>query len=190
MTLSEEPGRLIMESASTATAVGAIVLALVGIALGCLGMASHDLWLFWLALVLVILGALMACRTTTTHIVLAKYGVSRVSHRRLLSESTSECFALADASTVQLYSSTVPRREHPADDRAPRNTRVSSTLLLMLRNGKPITLGSLTRIMKLRDSTESKIESMPLKNEAERVAGFVGIPLLAQDATDFGSSPG
>ncbi|HET6633175.1 MAG TPA: hypothetical protein VFG73_10770 [Rhodanobacteraceae bacterium] len=189
MKIRQAPEQLIIDNSLCMPVAAGAILCLGGIGIVIMGYLNRLWWLPLLGLALLVIGALVACLSKATHIVLAKSGDSSIASRRLFSASSSHSFALTDVLSVQLRSSTTQRlRNNSADGSQRYETEVTSSVFLHTRDAQQIALGSHTRTMSIGGMIGALVRSMPLKKEAERIAAFIGVPMEVYEGTSFGSA--
>ncbi|MDN5923952.1 MAG: hypothetical protein L0H70_03010 [Xanthomonadales bacterium] len=181
MKLSEQPGRLVIHNPQVVHSAIAIVLAFAAIACVILGLINHIRWLYVLAAALLVIGAIVTFCAKPSRIVLTKSAAGSISYKGLLSCVTAQRFALTEAVSVHLVTSSTHRQDLSVG--AHMASKVSASIHLHLRDGSHIALGSQTRLMHTESNDGALRQSMPLKKEAERIASFVGLPLQANDSS-------
>ncbi|HET8898347.1 MAG TPA: hypothetical protein VFN09_06230 [Rhodanobacteraceae bacterium] len=187
MKIQASSDQLVIDNSLAMPVIAGIVLALGGLAIGLLGFLNHLWWLYLLAAALIVIGTLVIAFAKSTHVVLAKSGDSRITAKTLFGQAQSQRFALTGVTTVQLSSSQRQRRRRDADGSDRYDTEVTSVIDLKTGTGGLIRIGSETRTLSVGGLLGSLIQSIPLQDEAKQIADFIGVPVLASEATDLGT---
>lgn len=187
MKIRQSNAELIIDNSLAMPVIAGIVLALGGLTIGLLGFFNHLWWLYLLAVALIAIGALVIAFAKSTHVVLTQSGDSRITAKTLFGQSVSRSFALHDVTAVQLTSSQRQRRMRDADGSDRFATEVKSIIRLQTGSGGLIEIGSATRTLNVGGLLGSLLQSIPLRDEAKRIADFIGVPVLTSEATGLGT---
>ena len=88
--------------------------------------------------------------------------------------------ARATSGSTNFFSGT--RTQGPSGE-----AHITSSIFLHTRDARRIALGSKTRTSNIGGMLGALIQSMPLKNEAEQIATFIGVPMEVFEGTQLGA---
>ncbi|HTA65271.1 MAG TPA: hypothetical protein VK753_07195 [Xanthomonadaceae bacterium] len=161
--------------------VGAI-LVVVGIAAAGYGLIGHNQTVTMVGAGVTVLGALIVISARSTHLVLDKAGPSSLSSKTIFSKTTTQSFVLSDVTTVLLEARESSETTKNADGTTSDQTRITSNLFLVTKTAQRIPVGTATKIMNIGGLVGSLITTLPLKEEADQIAAFIGVTVQASDS--------
>lgn len=182
ITETQNPNQLIIKSNGVVSVVaGSIVAAisLVAVIYGLTSSLEEKFVVAGLGALFFVIGTLMVVFATNSEFIFAKQGVCSMTSKRLLGGKTkNEAFDASDVGSVQLTSS----QENDNSSRSVSSTpRMRSRLSLQMKNGTLINIGEDVKTMSGVSvggfSLNNPVSNLPLKEEADQIAGFFGVPM-------------
>jgi hypothetical protein len=161
--------------------VGAL-LGVIGIAAAIYGLIEHRTPLMAVGAFLVVLGTLIVATAKSTHIVLDKSGPSSLSSKTVFSQSKTQSFNLSEVTTVLLEARENSETVKNADGSTRNQTKIIANVFLVTSSAQRIPLGTATKVMDIGGLLGSLIATLPLKEEADQIATFIGVPMQASDS--------
>ncbi|HTD27820.1 MAG TPA: hypothetical protein VK660_00365 [Xanthomonadaceae bacterium] len=181
MKIQTTQNQMIIDNSNMVFVVVGALLGLGGIVAAILGLIGHNNVEMAIGAGLAIMGALFVFVTKSTHIVLDKSGPSSLSSKTIVSQTTTQSFNLSEVTTVLLEAREASETVKNPDGSTRNQTKITANLILVTSNAQRIPIGSATRTMDIGGLIGSLITTLPLKNEAEQIAKFIGVPMQASD---------